>query len=475
MSKFFNKLEQLVASSTDDPHLESAADVLQDAGCSTASIAVLDNGEIISHCISSCGDDTDTLFQACSISKPTAGVAAMRLVDLGFFSVEDCIRDLLPNEIVKLLARDPRTEAAFNAVTVAHLMSHTAGLSVPSFPGYSDANHVPTVNQLLQGRENSNTMRIQFCSVPGADFIYSGGGITILQCLMEHATKMSFPALMQKHVFEPLGMTRSCYTLKAGENATRCFWNGYKECEAQWHYQPESGAAGLWTTPTDLLKLGRGVQKSLTGDGILRKATAERMLTRVTKDIALTWFVNSIGFGHSGGNFPGFRCQLIAYADLPQNGSSEPKPQIPQDCGMTVMTNSASANPAMWKLLHAISYLKSWPEIPLFFMAADYKAPFRSLETGYADSWKEWIGWWGKWQIAECSGMPVAGVDGVLLNLRPAAIPARHYGGGQQSIDLLLDGTEQMLRLGFDGVKRIVELWNGSMGTCETLKAITYA
>lgn len=472
--EFFKELERLVSSSTDIPGLETAAEVLRDSGVPTASIAILDHGRITSHCISSRGDDTETLFQACSISKPTAGVVAMKLVDLGKLSVTDKIRDLLPGPIVKLLTRDVRTEAAFNAVTVAQLMSHTAGLSVPSFPGYPNAEDVPSVSQLLEGGEHSDTMRIRFVSPPGAEFIYSGGGITILQCLMEHTTGMSFPDLMQKYLFDPLGMTRSCYTLSSTEkNVTRAYYNGFRECENQWHYMPEMAAAGLWTTPTDLLKLVHGVQKSLQGDGILQKATAELMLTKITKDIALTWFTSSLGFGHSGGNWPGFICYLFGYADLP--GNEAKGPQIPSECGFSVMTNSASGNPAMWKLLHAIPYLKGWLDISTGYTAEDFvgKAPFRA-SAPVDERWRDWIGRWDeKWQIREENGQPVAGIEhGALLRLQAAAVPSKSYESERKSIDLLVDGLEVMLRLGFDGEKRIVELCNGATGGRTTLQPV---
>lgn len=474
-AEFFKQLEDLVLSSTDDSGHQTVAEVLRDAGVPTASIAILDNGHISSHCISSRDDNTETLFQACSISKPTAGVVAMRLVDLGYFSVTDKIRNLLPENIVRLLSRDVRTEAAFNTVTVAQLMSHTAGLSVSSFPGYPDVNDVPTVSQLLEGGNHSDTMRIRFVSPPGADFMYSGGGITILQCLMEHTTGMAFSDIMQKHLFDPLGMTRSCYTLLSGEdNASRCYYNGYRECENQWHYMPELAAAGLWTTPTDLLKLIRGVQKSLQGDGILQKATAELMLLRVTKDIALTWFIKSIGFCHSGGNLPGWICYAFGYADLPWNQNDEYKPEIPSGCGFAIMTNSASGLVPMWKLLHAIPYLKGWPDASVAHGASDYKAPFRASNAQVDERWKDWIGrWTQKWLIREDKGEPVAGLeDGVVFKLRPAAIPPRRYTSESMSIDLILDGTEIMLRLGFKDEKRIVELWNGATGSCETLQLV---
>jgi CubicO group peptidase (beta-lactamase class C family) len=169
----FDQLEELLRQSGNG--LPCTAQFLQSLGVPSATIAILDNGHISSHCISSIGDDPSTLFQACSVSKPAAVMAALRLVEEGIFAINDRIRPLLPAEIVDILT-DPRTEAALNNVTVAQLMSHTAGLSVSGFPGYPYGTDVPDVATLLNGK--GNTTKINFCSLPGSDFIYSGGGIS---------------------------------------------------------------------------------------------------------------------------------------------------------------------------------------------------------------------------------------------------------------------------------------------------------
>ena len=66
-----------------------------------------------------------------------------------------------------------------------------------------------------------------------------------------------FPALLKRLVLDPIGMTNSTYeqplpaALKGREAA------GYKSdgsmVVGRWHTYPEMAAAGLWTTPSDLL------------------------------------------------------------------------------------------------------------------------------------------------------------------------------------------------------------------------------
>ena len=52
-------------------------------------------------------------------------------------------------------------------------------------------------------------------------------------------------------------------------------------------YYPEHAAAGMWTTPTELTKLGLALSKSVREGGLLRKETALRMVTPVMNGYGL--------------------------------------------------------------------------------------------------------------------------------------------------------------------------------------------
>lgn len=171
-SKVFTQLEELIKNSTVDPTKAVPSDVLADIGCPTTSIAILEDGEISAHCISTGSDNVDTLIQACSISKPVAGLAIMRLIELGHVSLEDKVVDLLPADMVKLMAKDTRTESLLKLVTVKHLMSHTSGLSIGGFPGYPDLDKIPTMHEILEGRLSANTQPIKMLTLPGLEFMY---------------------------------------------------------------------------------------------------------------------------------------------------------------------------------------------------------------------------------------------------------------------------------------------------------------
>ena len=501
----FKQLDDLILQSTDDDLLDSVAKVLADVGTPSASIAILEDGQIASHCISTHGDDSDTLFQACSISKPVAGLALMRMVEDGLLSVDDKIVDHLPDEVLELLAKDTRTRSLLQMITVKQLMSHTAGLSVGGFPGYPDHQNVPSTTQVIEGKSSSNTPAIKFAYVPGFDFIYSGGGITIMQRVMEHVAQKPFPHIIQDLVLGPLDMTRSFYHLRSEEtNISRAYYHGYYPCEAEWDVQPELAACGLWTTPTDLLKLVRALQTSLNSNGrdnILRQETVQMMLTVVRNGMSLTLSVNAHAFEHGGSNVPGWRCHMFGWADLPWNakGSSVKTDKEsfvatsgPQSCGIAIMTNSARGMEVYMKITQAICYLKGWPYPAPMWGTQDASVPFRAPVGNVREEMEQWQDWIGgswivkdeeeeaedtiEWYIAEevdQSGSHLSagyGGEEMMLKLSPAAMPAKTYSNGKRSLDFVMDGLEVLLRLGWDGEERIVEVWNGGASNRTVLR-----
>ena len=119
------------------------------------SVAIIDGGRVVAaegfgQADASTGArvTSDTLFQACSMSKPLAALAVMRAAERGQLSLDAPVNTYLKDW--KL----PSTEA-FNAdeVTLRRLLSHTAGTSVPGFQsGCYECHNGPS-------SDNTNTNR----------------------------------------------------------------------------------------------------------------------------------------------------------------------------------------------------------------------------------------------------------------------------------------------------------------------------
>lgn len=131
--------------------------------------------------------DAQTLFQAGSISKPLAAMAALRLVEQRKLSLDNDINASLVSW--KL----PTSDAAKGKpVTLREILTHTAGLTVHGFPGYAAGETVPSVAQVLDGEPPANTRAVRVDTEPGTIWRYSGGGLTIMQLAMTDVTGQKF-------------------------------------------------------------------------------------------------------------------------------------------------------------------------------------------------------------------------------------------------------------------------------------------
>lgn len=331
--------------------------------------------------------DANTLFQACSVSKAFQGLAVLHYISEGVISgLDDSVRPYLTEATCRALLDGsvrrgmPRELAAqmFERTTVAQLLSHTAGSTASGFMGYpTSSGHIPTMAEVLQGGfGNANSAAIFVHAVPGVQFEYSGGGSTILQAMLENIGASrdgfaSFADLMRAKVLEPLGMKRSFYCGGAAlpepeKNYAAGYHNGVHGLEAgEYHIHPEQGAAGLWTTPTDLVKGMTGFAYSLLGTASaitlnekpwIRPEVAQAILQRrpdlghgqssyycgfnvafLDGEDDLRKDKNLVRISHAGGNY-GYRCWAAAVLPLPSKleGSKEDAPIAAQ----AVMTNA---------------------------------------------------------------------------------------------------------------------------------------
>ena len=301
-----------------------------------------------------------TLFQACSISKPIAVFAMLRLVDRGLLDLDEDVNRRLTSWQL------PSTGDWQPVVTLRHLASHSAGLTVHGFPGYAHDTEVPTVLQVLDGVRPTNTFGVRVDTVPGTQFRYSGGGTVIMQQLLEDVTGTPFRELLRELVLDPLGMSSSDYAQPLPEESHARAATAHDEfgraVDGRWHTYPELAAAGLWTTPSDLCTFAVAVQSAYAGaDGaLLSPELAREMLTQQVPSsdriggldaLGLGLFLGNSGttFGHSGGNH-GFKCHLLAYRDTGQ--------------GAAVMTNGDNGSYVVQRAFATIASSYGWKDYP---------------------------------------------------------------------------------------------------------------
>ncbi|HSP90013.1 MAG TPA: serine hydrolase domain-containing protein, partial [Vicinamibacterales bacterium] len=220
-----------------------------------------------------------TLFQAASLSKPVAALAALRLVEQGKLALDQDVNARLTSWKV------PANEfTGTEKVTLRRLLSHSSGLTVSGFPGYSADAPVPALVEILDGQRPANTAAIRADVVPGTIWRYSGGGYTVMQQLLTDVTGRPFPLLLEDMVLQPIGMKDSSYEQPLPAPRRALAASGHRAdgvlLPGRYHTYPEMASAGLWTTPTDLARFLIEIQQALQGKSkVLTTATAREMVT----------------------------------------------------------------------------------------------------------------------------------------------------------------------------------------------------
>ena len=263
--------------------------------------------------------NTETLFQAASISKPVNAMALLKAAEEGRFTIDEDVNKLLSSWQIP---ESEHTGSAF--VTPRMLASHTSGLGDGlGFPGYEPEVALPSLPQIFDGAVQSNVGVVRMARPPMTAFHYSGGGVTILQQLLLDTYDMPYAELLQDMVLEPIGMSSSTFQqplpADRDRNAARAHGISGAAMGPKWHVYPELAAAGLWTTSTDLAKFAIEVQLSYRNHSnkVLTQASTSEMLSPVgVGPFAVGFSLSKRGegwyFGHGGSNW-GFQAQLTAH------------------------------------------------------------------------------------------------------------------------------------------------------------------
>ncbi len=244
----------------------------------------------------------NTMFQAGSISKSLNAIGVLKLVEENNLDIYADINKYLTSW------KFPYDTISKNKqISIADLLSHTAGLTVYGFSGYKYDDSIPTIYQTLDGKRPASSPPVRSELKPGIrQYHYSGGGTTISQLLLTDVSKKPYDKYLNDKVFKPLGMTNSSFTQPQPKDRLKFLATGYyadgKAVQGKYFIYPEMGAAGLWTTPTDLCKYIIETQLALKGKSnkILSTAMTKKRLIPLTDSslsIGFTTKNNASGMG----------------------------------------------------------------------------------------------------------------------------------------------------------------------------------
>lgn len=210
----------------------------------------------------------DHVFRIGSITKQFTAVSILQLVEQGKLGLQDDITRFVP---------DYPTQG--NSITIENLLTNTSGiqdyakLKDSTWDGEVDA----TPAQMIDFFKN-RPMRF----VPGTKWEYSNSNYVLLGYIIEKITGESYPAYLDKHIFQPAGMTNSHFATDIGITKNRA--DGYSMGKqgvenARYLSMTKPYAAGaIQSTVEDLFKWHQAVHSYK----LITKASLDRALSRYT-------------------------------------------------------------------------------------------------------------------------------------------------------------------------------------------------
>jgi len=376
-----------------------------------------------------------TRFQAASMSKAVAAFGALVMVEKGVLDLDRPVNDYLGEWKIP---DDEQGQAG--KITLRHLLSHTAALTVHGFPGYSPDADLPTPRQILDGQKPANTGPIRIEGRVGEIWRYSGGGYTVAQEVMEQVSKKPFEQLMRELVLDPLGMKHSTFQQPAPAEFTRkaafALNQRGERTGDPWHVYPEQAAAGLWTTAGDYARFILGIMAAVRGEeGALIPADLAREMIRPVKNgyglgLAVGGDGDSLEISHGGSNY-GYKCTFFY--------------RPARRFGLVLMAGGDNGATLFSEILRGVKTRMGWDPPP-----QESLSPL-PLPEGYE-------AFTGKWRIESIDlTVHIFHKDGALWAEPPEAIPWRLYHIGDNRYRMLEeDAVLTMLPAGKDQTEAIV-------------------
>ena len=233
----------------------------------------------------------DSVFWIASMTKAITAVAAMQLVEQGRLSLDGPIGSVLPDlaapQVLEGFATDgtPKLRPARGAITLRHLLTHTAGFCYDMWNGdmqrYLAVSGTPAFRTGLKA-----ALKVPVMSDPGTRWEY-GTNLDFVGQAVEAASGVRLDAYFRDHLLGPLGMTDTAFRIGDAERArlvrmhSRGADGSLTPIAFEIGQDPEfhAGGGGLYGTAGDYIKF---VQMMLTkgragGRQLLRPETVALM------------------------------------------------------------------------------------------------------------------------------------------------------------------------------------------------------
>jgi CubicO group peptidase (beta-lactamase class C family) len=231
----------------------------------------------------------DSIFRIASMTKPIVGAAMMQLYEQGKWKLDDPVAKYIP-EFAKLEVKKAGggTEPMKSTMTMAEIMSHTAGFGVNAdyeSTHFAEGNLQAMIDKLA---------KMPLFTQPGTAWDY-GPCVNIQGYIVEKLSGQSLDVYLSEHILKPLGMVDTGFWVPE-EKASRVVAVHTYDANGKIIGQGEnkvvtskpvflSGSGGLLSTAKDywLFTQAMGNGGELNGKRILKAETVKLMRTNVLK------------------------------------------------------------------------------------------------------------------------------------------------------------------------------------------------
>jgi len=233
----------------------------------------------------------DTVMWLASMTKPIVSAAAMQLVEQGKIGLDAPAANIIPElgqvRVLEGWEADgrPRTRAAKGAITLRHLLTHTAGFTYDIWNA-DMARYLKTMNLPRAGSGEERALRLPLCFDPGERWEY-GINIDWAGKMVEAVSGMRLGAYLERNLTGPLGMSSTAFKISPAMRA-RIAKVHQRSADGTFTLNPfevlqdpefEPGGGGLYSTAEDYQRFMRMILNHGKGNGnqVLRHGTVELM------------------------------------------------------------------------------------------------------------------------------------------------------------------------------------------------------
>jgi CubicO group peptidase (beta-lactamase class C family) len=247
--------------------------------------------------------EQDQLFYIQSMTKPIVSVGIMMLYEQGYFDLDDPVSDYLPQFADRQVEISDEQKGTYQVpaeskITIANLLSHTAGLSHGLGGSDLDKRYREALYMQkhpdIEARVNAMA-EMPLLGHPGEQWYYSASP-DVLALLIEKFSGMNTADYLQQNIFDPLGMDDTGYNLPKNKNSKAVALH-YKAPDGTLGLSPNQtptsghtiygGTHGLFSSADDYLRFSQMLLNggALDGKRILSPKTVELMTVNHVGDL----------------------------------------------------------------------------------------------------------------------------------------------------------------------------------------------